>query len=332
MAGTFSHIAVVRVLYDKHLDEIPGLTDEMKGALRDFGPFLELGSVSPDYPFFTSLNNEAKGWGNVMHYGPTGRYIKLSIPRLVRLESDEKRHRCLAWLFGFAAHVITDLTVHPVVKAKVGDYDSHPKQHRFCELQQDAFIFHEMGYGEITTSNVQIGRLMSCSDPANNMRLHPDIKDFWLQMLRTFPLHDIELLNRVSKPTMTPQTLDFGKWHNNCCDLLGLADKTGHLYPLARFIAEDKAAVYPLPDEINYDYVTDLQRPDDNQPIDFKAVFERTLEQVKGVWQQLSTAITADDAALFTLADSNLDTGLAAGKLVAWDNAVPFAAGPVATA
>ena len=52
------------------------------------------------------------------------------------MEGEEKRKR-LAWLFGYAAHVTMDVTIHPIVELKVGPYAENKRAHRVCEMHQD---------------------------------------------------------------------------------------------------------------------------------------------------------------------------------------------------
>jgi hypothetical protein len=52
MAGTFAHIGLVDSLCHNAdlLDEISGLTPQMKRSLMKFINFCELGAISPDAP------------------------------------------------------------------------------------------------------------------------------------------------------------------------------------------------------------------------------------------------------------------------------------------
>ena len=80
-----------------------------------------------------------------------------------------------------AAHVATDVTIHPVVQLKSkGD----STQHRLCELNQDAYIWDRLGIGEIGAADHFAG-LDGCY---SGLHLDPDVERLWSDMLeRTYP-------------------------------------------------------------------------------------------------------------------------------------------------
>ena len=135
MPGTFAHMTFVDAVCAESLDAIPGLNPEIKEALGLFQNYLELGSVSPDYPSLVVLDKGATGWANVMHYYATADFVRDVVRRLVEHPplDREDRLRCVAWLFGYVSHLVADLTVHPVIAMKVGCYEGHEGDHRCCE-------------------------------------------------------------------------------------------------------------------------------------------------------------------------------------------------------
>src|SRR6185369_8201963 len=131
MPGAFAHITLANLM-KKRLDDIFGSSIEAITSVLDYFKFCELGAVSPDYPYLAVGDSDAAKWADEMHYTRTGEMIKSGIKYIKLLEGEPKR-KCLAWLLGYSAHVVTDVTIHPIVQLKVGDYAENKKQHRVCE-------------------------------------------------------------------------------------------------------------------------------------------------------------------------------------------------------
>ncbi len=58
----------------------------------------------------------------------------------------------MAWLFGYVAHIIADLMIHPVISRKFGAYAKSAanwKQHHFRELNQNGYLFNKFCGKEI---------------------------------------------------------------------------------------------------------------------------------------------------------------------------------------
>jgi len=110
MAGGFAHITFVDVLCKDGdaLDNIRGLIPSMKRALALNLNYVELGAVSPDYPYLCLFDDNAAGWANVMHYWKTLEPVRRAIPIVHAMDfRSVEAAKCLAWLFGYMAHVVT---------------------------------------------------------------------------------------------------------------------------------------------------------------------------------------------------------------------------------
>ncbi len=86
-------------------------------------------------------------WGDLQHRGGAMRVLALGVRALQPLGHDARRRR-LAWLLGYASHIIADAIVHPVIERLVGDYTASREafqHHRQCELHQDVFICRHLG-------------------------------------------------------------------------------------------------------------------------------------------------------------------------------------------
>ena len=210
MAGAFAHmLAVDEVCEDlDFLADLGHMGEVARYALEKNLNFCELGAVSPDLPYLDLLHGNSTGWANVMHYWKTADIIRSGAAYLSGknlTEGSPDALRALAWLFGYSAHVATDLTVHPVLAASGYPYATNPFWHRYCELQQDAYIFkkvHQMEARDLRPIE-QCG-LDSCCDPSDSAKLHPAIRDLWLHCLSGISPAEVHMANGSPGPNICP--------------------------------------------------------------------------------------------------------------------------------
>jgi len=93
-----------------------------------------LGAVNPDYPYLALGDSGAAAWADEMHYNHTVAMMHSGIKHIHDISDNNARGKCIAWLLGYAAHVTTDVTIHPIVQLKVGPYEQNKKGHRVCEM------------------------------------------------------------------------------------------------------------------------------------------------------------------------------------------------------
>jgi hypothetical protein len=310
MPGAFAHLTMVDILAgdEDHLDTITTLTPSMKHALGFFTNFCELGAVSPDYPYLTPLHPSAKAWADVMHYYETAEFVRRGIRHLTRqfpnVEVPEAE-QCIAWLFGYTAHVVADLTAHPVIKNKVGPYEQHKTEHRVCELHQDVYIVKMRYREEIGTPehSTETG-IASCSD--DNHALQPSVATLWRNILSDIDLSTIVLKNGLNPPISPPNPYQWYHWYVEIIDTI---EHGRRLPPLSRHFAEDQGIVYPPFDDLNREYIDHLNRPPYGAATTYDHVFDEALNNISGAWAQLGAAITAQDPQQFRLPNADLDTG-----------------------
>ncbi len=149
MPGAYAHIAVVNDAQKRAGSA--GLRDDTLVSLGLFLKYAELGAVSPDYPYLT-LKRGQKKWADAMHYTRNASLLRAGVAAVTKLPPD-LQSKATAWLLGFAAHMTTDMTIHPVVELRVGPYKGNEGEHRRCEMHQDAFIF---GKGEQSTAKTRV--------------------------------------------------------------------------------------------------------------------------------------------------------------------------------
>ena len=323
MAGGYAHVTLVKCLCGdaNALDAMPNLSAGMKRALMFESSYVELGAVSPDYPVMCLLDDNAAGWGNVTHYWHTLDVVRKAVPLIWDMHYGKgDTRKCLAWLFGYVAHVVTDLTVHPVVNLKVGPYAENKRKHRVCEINQDVYVFDKVLKQQITQAEyIRNCGIRSCCDPADRDRLHPAVADLWRQCLPQVPGTKIELPSDLLVPTASA---DPDYWHRQFVMMIDdFAEEGGRLPWLARQIAEAAGLVYPELQDVDRQFIDRLETPEGYMHYD--EVFARTLANVKVAWDQLGAALgKTDGPGEFTMANGCLDTGYDDnGNMMCWKEA-----------
>jgi hypothetical protein len=139
MAGAITHLLVAERAAQELEDSAPGLAQ----ILATQKSYLLLGSVSPDLPYLSIPPGGQSFWADQMHYRSTNQLVLQGAVEVgdSRLLPKPEGQAQLAWLAGFAAHCVTDATIHPIVQAIVGPYQANRDEHRRCEMTQDSLLF-----------------------------------------------------------------------------------------------------------------------------------------------------------------------------------------------
>ncbi len=308
MPGGFAHITVAAEAFGRR-DEVDGLIPSDNLSLSQFMPFVEVGSVGPDYPY---LGGQSE-WADNMHYRHTGEMIRNGVRYLRNIGDSSTRPRSLAWLLGYAAHVATDLTIHPVVQARVGPYDDNKTEHRTCEMHQDAYIWPRRNLGDIGLADYFHINITQCS--TNEGNLHPDIVAIWQSMLTVTYGADVD---------ETPP--DFDGWNKGFRRIVDTIDDLGSFVSFTRHLLASKGVAYPATDDIDMSYIVDLETSEGLMHYD--DIFEKAVSSVISTWSQIGIALNAGtdeqcEEFLTAIPDGNLDTGerLAGGTLIFWSAA-----------
>ena len=308
MPGAFAHITLVNMLKEtKRLDALSGFPDAAKAAALKYFKYCELGAVSPDYPYLAIGDKGAAKWADDMHYTRTGEMIHAGVRRL-RALSGPVQQKCLAWLLGYAAHVATDVTIHPVIELKVGAYAQNKKHHRICEMNQDAYIFQRLNLGSLTLAEHLDAGVCACGNNSAH-ELDTDIQALWDGMLR-----DVYSQEYAANPP------NINKWHRGFKVVVDdFAEESGKLFPLARHVAVGQGLTYPARNEVDMkEYINDLRVP--NGHLHYDQIFDRAIENVGMVWTLVASgALTGDEAFVSKIGNWDLDTGKdPSGHYVFW--------------
>jgi hypothetical protein len=312
MAGAFAHMSVADCLCDEpdFFGAVGRIGEISRYAVTKYKNFCELGAVSPDLPYLDVLHGDSKGWANVMHYWRTGDIVRAGVSYFSgkNLEVQDENNLCsLAWLFGYSAHVATDLTVHPVLVSSGYPYAANPSGHRHCELHQDAYIFKKLNGAEAGDVHyIENCGIDSCADPNAPDKIHPAVRGLWLACLSGIKPAEVNIENGSVGPTGSPAP---DAWFHDYTTRLGEFVEQGGGFVLFLRDALESAG-YCLPDsgEVDMKYIKDLRTPT-GQLVDYNEVFDMAVTNVRTIWLQLAGALAAKDQAVFVLKNADLDTG-----------------------
>jgi hypothetical protein len=311
MAGAYAHLTVVNKAFTEDELEELGLSNNALIALADYSSFIELGSVSPDYPYLAIMEKHKK-WADLMHVEmKTKSFILKGIEEVNAIKDEEDKGRAFAWLCGLAGHIITDVVIHPVVELKVGTYEGHEAAHRNCEMHQDVYIYKKItGYGEISETEQLSLFGKECSNNGDTDELNKTISLVWEKML--------ELLSKeqylVNKP-------EFDTWHSGFHFFVSKIEETQNFPTISRHvIGLDDGTIYPKFEEVDKkEFIENLKVPG-NKTMHYDDIFNKAVSQVQQTWKVLDEAVFGNGTThLEYFADWNLDNGrTSSGKLEYW--------------
>ena len=307
MPGAYAHITLINLAREPaRLNAGPGLPNPAGLALGRWFKCCELGAESPDYPYLAVGAQGAAAWADLMHYQHTGDMVKAGIETVKGLTGDV-RDKAFAWLLGYAAHFITDGTIHPVIELKVGPYAQNKTAHRRCEMHQDAYIFQRLNLGGVGVADYLKSGIEQCSRADGS--LDPAIAETWRAMLK-----------RVYPQDFLNNPPDIARWHEGYTNVLEVGSGGYHLIPIARHVAVDCGLTYPLDQEVDHQaYIDSLNTP--HGQLSYDQIFQKALDHVIQGWHLIGEAVFGNSTAYQTAFwDWNLDTGRdATGKVVLWE-------------
>jgi len=292
-----------------------GRTGEIvRYAVRLFANFCELGSVSPDLPFLDIFHRGSKGWGNVMHYWKTADIIRNGVAWFATRDMrDPNTQRALSWLFGYAAHVATDLTVHPVLVASGYAFATNPSGHRQAELHQDAYIFRKLHGAEAAdVSYIENCGIASCGDPDDPDKVHPAIRELWRNCLADISPDQVQFTNGAT-PLPTGSPAPDAWYHDYTTRQAEFAELGGGFVFFFRDVIEEIGLSLPASQKVDVEkYIKNLKTPT-GESTNYDEVFSIAQDNVHRVWRKLCVANDGRNRQLFALENADLDTGLTDG-------------------
>ncbi|PAY00036.1 hypothetical protein CKO50_17310 [Pseudoalteromonas sp. HM-SA03] len=303
MPGAFAHIAAVNLATENNALMAMDIPTKAKLILSTKQKYVELGCVSPDYPYLAIGQSEQNKWADFMHYERTGEVIKAAVAYCQTLEG-ETQEKCFAWLCGYMSHVAADITIHPVVELKVGPYEQNRTAHRDCEMHQDSFIWERLNLGEIGHADRVKLNIGSCEN--SDGTFDSDIQGIWM--------HTLALVHSDYASEVAP---DFEAWHKGFRLVVDTVEESYRLFPLARHVAAGSGLFYPRPEEVNPDYIMNLTTP--HTPMHYNEIFDKAVANIKLYIAIIAHAVF-ENKECGEIKNWNLDTGKdELGHLTAWE-------------
>ena len=313
MAGQFAHILLVNsVCTPEGLDSIPDLMPSVRSALENYQPFCRLGAVSPDCPSVVGAT-DATGWSDVMHYVRPADFVRLyGIPTLLQMPFNTAAARaCIAWLFGYTAHLVADCAIHPVVEALVGPYSNKGNRpaHRRCELDQDAYILSKLTDREVLDIDfLDFTGLAECRARRNTKKLNLAVADLWTTCLAGYPRQETRDYVRLPSRSLTPSI-----WFATYANVMD------HFATKSSAFVQWLGCNYRKSEMVERRYVENLPVPGSLKRLRYEDLFDQTRQRLIEAWAGLARALKTENTNQFALRNGNLDTGKdEAGQYVCW--------------
>lgn len=291
MAGCYTHLTLVRKIIDRRVLKSMGIDAALSKILREWSNYALLGAVSPDLPY---LGFGGK-WADRFHYEKTSQIVREGLVALFGKPFDDVHtQKQIAWLFGYATHIVTDLYIHPVIEMKVGPYAENATEHRICEMNQDVWIVKKEMSNDVVRCELFDNTIKTCTENGVEGYFVDDaISEFWKTLIKN-----------VYSPRRSPSPR---RWYSCFVALMDkFAENPNKHLIITRTLL--KKLYYGYPSEPNMDFVENLRRPN-GERVDFHTVFKEAVDKAKDVWSHMAKALIIEDASIFILPEGNLDTG-----------------------
>lgn len=304
MPGAFAHITAGNEAGTNDSLNKLNIPPQAKLILSRQKKFIELGCVSPDYPYLSVTDPSQANWADKMHYKKSGDILKAAVRHVRTISDSSEQEKAFAWVCGYAAHVIADITIHPVVERKVGPYQKNQNAHRKCEMNQDSYIWKRMNLGQIGLADRIKDNIGACS--AEDDSLDETIHQVWLKAL-----------SEVHPDAAATNPPDINKWHKSFVTVVDTAEESYRLFPIARHVAVNCGLTYPLANEVDDQFISNLDTPLGEQHYD--DIFDRAVKNICHYWTVIANAIFTDGS-LDPILNWNLDNGKCQnGYITAWE-------------
>ena len=298
MSGGYTHITLAQLAIEEICFRREGLLhDDAKQALGNWKKFCIVGAVAPDYPYLDVMDSHSVDWADAMHKGHAVALLRNGVVKIRDMEQDNVRQKCMAWLFGFASHVVTDGTIHPVVNLKVGPYEQNKARHRSCEMSQDVYAHSRLNLGVLDFNQQISTNVANTSDGDNRDRMDPDVADLWQGLLTG-------VYSGFDPQLPSPKVHD---WHRAMHRMMKIGESGNVLFAFARHVAANQGLVYPATPET--EYIRGLEVPG-GSTMNFEDIFQKAFNNVVELWGWLALSLQYQVSPLDTLKSWNLDTGI----------------------
>lgn len=303
MSGGYTHITLAQLAIEEVRNRRVGLLhNDAKRALGNWKKFCIVGAVAPDYPYLDILDSNSNAWADAMHKGHAVTLLRNGVTKIRDLADENVRQKCIAWLFGFAAHVATDGTIHPVVNLKVGTYELNKSEHRRCEMSQDVYAHKRLNMGVLDFNKQISTNVDDTSHIDNRNQIDHDIAQLWQNLLTSVYPH-----------LGIPKVDD---WHSAMRSMMKVGESGHVLFAFARHVAANKGLVYPTTPDTQY--IHELKVPG-GLTMDFEEIFQKALTNIIELWGWMALSLQKRASPLDSLKSWSLDTGIDDdGNMIYW--------------
>lgn len=298
MSGGYTHITLAQLAIEEVCNRREGLLhNDAKKALGYWKKFCIVGAVAPDYPYLDVLDSNSCAWADAMHKGHAVTLLRNGIVKIRDMKDDNVRQKCMAWLFGFAAHVATDGTIHPVVNLKVGPYEQNKTEHRRCEMSQDVYVHSRLNMGALDFNRQISANVNDTSDTVDRHRMDSDVAQLWQDLL-------VGVYASLDSSLGSPKVHG---WHGAMRRMMKVGESGRVLFAFARHVAANQGLVYPVVSETQYTHGLNVPG---GRIMDFKEIFDKALNNIVELWGWLALSLQNRESPLDTLTSWSLDTGI----------------------
>lgn len=301
MAGPFTHFMIVDAAKRKRQIVGPFLYR----ILNKHSEFMYLGAVSPDLPYL-SFKTGAVNWADLMHYEQTNGVV-LNGHKEIRMNwskgLSEREERVLAWLFGYASHLIADATIHPIVEAIVGPYKDNMAEHRQCEMTQDSLVYYQKRNADIRYTEFS-SIIKYCGNKKEDLK---NVMDFWNR----------QLVKTYSAVTEKPES---SLWFKTYSAAIDAAEGGSSMVALFRHGGLGAGYIYKTKNDIEKKYTADQKKYYTKVKLPYggtgnfsTAGVDRAVDNVAKAWRQMHDGFESNVVLEQVIRNWNLDTGVEVG-------------------
>ena len=305
MAGAYTHISIVEKAAERRSAKTLGDVFQRAASVASNNrAYTLIGSLAPDYPYLVWLGFAPDAtWADTMHYTRSGEIIKEGIRYFLRIKEEADQAIQIAWLLGYASHVVADATIHPVIEKNIGVYEDNKFEHRKCEMHQDVYITNELRYNLNSSELFDVIKETTGEDK----NLHPAIIKLWNMTL-----------SKVHPDLYKSLQPDINKWHQWYCTGLDVGENT-LLVKGRHVIAESGLGVfYPTKEDLQEKFLFKLKQPLEGV-IDFKDLFKKAVGNTREAWEVIGRGLWEGSNEYESYFKNwNLDTGKDEKKVFAY--------------
>jgi len=328
MPATFAHCLMAQKAIDRISKEAKKAkykkVIEYVQMIGEKNNFVITGAAGPDYPYLTEpvttvIVPIGHTWANRMHYENTLLFIKEGVRSLSGMDTTSDAFAIrLAWFCGFISHVLADSYVHPVVNSIVGGrYIFTHEEHGKCELIQDAYIFNKLTGEDIVSADPKGGKLGylhildEANDPDNNNRIHPEVRNFWKDLLEAAHPYAEQYFKNIN-PDL---------WHYNYKHGINFIADPGAIFRhVAGLIGKEYKRWDEVAPEDKAKYVEKVILPD-NSTSHYDAVFDKAVGIIVNAWLNFLDVIAKQNPEGVSkfIKDWDLDSGVDQSHIELWE-------------